>query len=224
MSLKPEEEARENIDALLVKAGWIVQDYKEFNPGAGFDEKATERAKEKMGNFKKFIEENKDSVDALQILYSQPYGKKGLTYQAIKELAELIKKPPYNLRTDELWHAYEQVEKDKVKKLDNPRNLTNLVSLLRHTLGQEEVLEPFRVSVEQKFIGWLKEQGKGHFSPEQLEWLEMIKEHVASSVNIEVSDLKLTPFDEKGGAMGAYKVFGNDLQKVIEEPQEVFAA
>jgi type I restriction enzyme R subunit len=91
-------------------------------------------------------------------------------------------------------------------------------------LGQEEVLEPFRVSVEQKFQQWLKEQGEGRFGPEQLEWLDMIKEHVASSVNIELGDLKLSPFDQKGGAMGAYKVFGNDLQKVIEELQEVLAA
>ena len=52
----------------------------------------------------------------------------------------------------------------------------------------------------------------------------MIKEHVASSVNIELGDLKLIPFDQKGGAMGAYRVFGNDLQKVIEELQGVFAA
>ena len=35
MTLKPEEEAREKIDDLLVKAGWIIQDYKAFNCGAG---------------------------------------------------------------------------------------------------------------------------------------------------------------------------------------------
>ena len=87
-----------------------------------------------------------------------------------------------------------------------------------------DILEPFRVGVDQKFTQWLKEQGENRFSAEQGEWLEMIKEHVASSVNIELSDLKLSPFDQKGGAMGAYRVFGNDLQKVIEELQGVFAA
>ena len=191
---------------------------------AGFDEQATERAKEKISCFKSFIEEHKDSVDALQILYSQPYSKKGLTYKAIKELAEAIKKPPYLLDTHVLWTAYQQVEKDKVKKLDNPRNLTNLVSLLRHTLGQADVLEPFRVGVEQKFRAWLAEQGEGRFTAEQLDWLEMIKDHVGSSVNIELGDLTLSPFDKKGGAMGAYRVFGNDLQKIIEELSGVLAA
>jgi type I restriction enzyme, R subunit len=33
--LKPEEEARKKIDALLEKAGWIVQDYKDLNFGIG---------------------------------------------------------------------------------------------------------------------------------------------------------------------------------------------
>jgi type I restriction enzyme R subunit len=216
---------RELLEEKKQKADQVIDDISiDTLVDAGYDEQATERAKEKIGNFKKFIEENKDSVDALQILYNQPYGKKGLTYKAIKDLAELIKKPPYLLDTHVLWTAYEQVEKDKVKKIDSPKNITNLVSLLRHTLGQQDVLEPFRVSVEQKYNQWLKEQGEDRFSPEQLEWLEMIKEHVASSVNIELSDLKLSPFDEKGGPMGAYRVFGNDLQKVIEELQGVLAA
>jgi len=33
--LKPEEEARMKIDALLEKAGWLVQDYKDLNLTAG---------------------------------------------------------------------------------------------------------------------------------------------------------------------------------------------
>jgi type I restriction enzyme R subunit len=33
--MKPEEEARKKIDVLLEKAGWLVQDYKNLNLGAG---------------------------------------------------------------------------------------------------------------------------------------------------------------------------------------------
>jgi hypothetical protein len=35
MPLTPEEQARQNIDALLTAAGWIVQDRKDANPAAG---------------------------------------------------------------------------------------------------------------------------------------------------------------------------------------------
>jgi type I restriction enzyme R subunit len=33
--LAPEQRARQQIDAQLVASGWVVQDYKQFNPGAG---------------------------------------------------------------------------------------------------------------------------------------------------------------------------------------------
>ena len=35
IALKPEEEARKKIDALLEKAGWLVQDHKDLNLGSG---------------------------------------------------------------------------------------------------------------------------------------------------------------------------------------------
>ena len=33
--LTPEQHAREQIDAMLIASGWVVQDYKAFNPSAG---------------------------------------------------------------------------------------------------------------------------------------------------------------------------------------------
>lgn len=35
IALKPEEEARKKIDSLLELAGWLLQDYKDVNLGAG---------------------------------------------------------------------------------------------------------------------------------------------------------------------------------------------
>jgi hypothetical protein len=35
MSETPEQLARQKIDAQLIAAGWVVQDYKQFNPSAG---------------------------------------------------------------------------------------------------------------------------------------------------------------------------------------------
>ncbi len=33
--LPPEQRARQQIDAQLAASGWVLQDYKQFNPGAG---------------------------------------------------------------------------------------------------------------------------------------------------------------------------------------------
>jgi type I restriction enzyme R subunit len=82
---------------------------------ADYDEKAKEKARTIVDTFKKFIEENKDELTALQIIYSKPYGKRLFTYEQIKQLAAAIEKPPYSLSTEQLWQAYEQLEKSKVK-------------------------------------------------------------------------------------------------------------
>ena len=70
---------------------------------AGFNDLAAEKARIIVNNFKNFIHENKDELTALQIIYSNPYPRRFLTYDAIKELAEAIEKPPYYLTTEKLW-------------------------------------------------------------------------------------------------------------------------
>ncbi len=52
----------------------------------------------------------------------------------------------------------------------------------------------------------------------------MLKEHVVSSYHIEVEDLDFTPFDAKGGIGKMYQLFGDDMNEIIEELNEVLAA
>ncbi|MCX5998316.1 MAG: DEAD/DEAH box helicase family protein, partial [Chloroflexi bacterium] len=136
---------------------------------AGFDAKAKEKARTIVDTFKTFIEENKDQLAAIQIIYSQPYGKRYLTYQEIKRLAEAIGKPPYNLSQELVWQAYEQLDKSKVRGAGPQKLLTNIISLIRFATGKSDVLEPFPESVNHKFSQWITEQeGLGrHFTPTQ---------------------------------------------------------
>lgn len=190
---------------------------------AGFDTGAQEKARTIIDSFKTFIAENKDELTALQIIYSKPYGKRHLTYEEIKQLADVIKKPPYNLTSDLLWQAYEQLEKSKVRRAGPQKLLTDIVSLVRFALGKAEVLEPFAETVSERFEHWLslqRESGRA-FTAEQLDWLTMIRDHIATSLSIGMDDFELAPFYEKGGAIKAYHVFGQELDKVLEELNEV---
>ena len=76
---------------------------------AGFDAEALDKAKGLVQSFEQFIEEHKDEITALQILYSRPYRQR-LKYDEIKGLAEMIEKPPYLWRIDRLWDAYAALE------------------------------------------------------------------------------------------------------------------
>ena len=190
---------------------------------AEFDEEAREKAQQKVQTFRQFIENNKDELTALQILYSQPYGSRELTYQAVKELAEAINKPPYHLTTEELWRAYEQLDQSKVRGAGTQKLLTNIISLIRFALEQDEYLEPFPTTVDERYRNWLVEQMEAgrQFSGEQLEWLEMIKDHIATSVTIEMEDFDDVPFNQKGGAIKVYQLFGAELDNILEEFNQI---
>lgn len=193
---------------------------------AGPVEKQKEKAQAYVDKFKNFIEKNKDELTALQIIYSKPYGQRHLTYQEIKELAEAIKKPPYLLTPERLWQAYEQLEKSKVKRGGPQKLLTDIVSLLRFEIGESNTLEPFSETVEERFKTWLSEQDSmgRKFKPEQMEWLRMIKDHIATSLSIGMDDFELAPFNQKGGAVKGYQLFGQDLNVILQELNERLAA
>ena len=192
----------------------------------GFDEKAKEKARTLVDTFKKFIEDNKNELTALQIIYNKPYGKRHLTYEQIKQLAEAIEKPPYRLTQEQIWQAYQQIEKSKVKGAGPQKLLTGIISLIRFAIGESDVLEPFTETVNDRFYKWLSEQEKSDrkFTPEQIEWLTMIKDHIATSLAIQMDDFEYAPFYEKGGVVKVYQIFGKELSSVLEELNEALAA
>ena len=179
----------------------------------------TNLAAAQIKSFNEFIEANKDELTALQILYSKPYGQRQLTFEAVKQLAEAIEKPPYNLTPELLWLAYLQLEKSKVKGAGPQKLLTNIISLVRFGIGYANVLEPFPEEVNRNFNAWLnkQEQQGTKFTPEQQEWLNMIKQHITTSLNINLDAFELSPFNQKGGAVKAYQLFGQQLNDILEE-------
>ena len=193
---------------------------------AGFDATATERARRTVETFQQFIAEHKDELTALQIIYSMPYGRRHLTYAEIKELAAAIEKPPYRLTPEGLWQAYEQLEKNKVRGAGAQKLLTNLVSLVRFALGECDTLEPFSATVDQRFEGWLAQQKRaGHtFTPEQREWLTMIKDQITTSLSIGWDDFDFDPFYGKGGRIKASNLFGQEMDRLMEELNAVLVA
>jgi len=193
---------------------------------AGFDKEAKQKAEGIVDTFEKFIEENKDELTALQIIYGKPYSKRHLTYEEIKQLANAIKKPPYNLTPELLWQAYEQLERSRVKGAGPQKLLTNIISLIRFAAGKSDVLEPFPEIVNRRFHKWLSEQQNlgNIFTPEQMKWLEMIKDHIAASVSISMEDFEYAPFYEQGGPIKLSQLFGPKLDNLLKELNEVLAA
>ena len=190
---------------------------------AGFDQESKARAEQRVESFRQFIEDNRDELTAVQIIYNQPYGQRHLTYQQVRQLAQAIEQPPYGFTTAELWGAYERLDQSKVKGAGPDKLLTNIISLVRFAIGDAPTLEPYKETVDQRFQAWLSNQEK-EFSPEQMAWLEMIKDHIATSLRIEIDDFEDVPFQAKGGAFKVYELFGDSLDTILEALNEGLAA
>jgi type I restriction enzyme R subunit len=192
---------------------------------AGVSPEAKLKAKALVKSFEQFLDEHKDEIDALHFFYSQPYRER-LKFEDLKKLAAEIGKPPRSWTPDKLWHAYELLEKDKVRGAAAGRLLTDIVSLVRFALHQRDELAPYAAQVHERFDHWLEQQRQQgrEFGPEQLRWLEMMRDHVASSLAIEIDDFDEVPFAQEGGLGKARQVFGDALGSIIQELNEELAA
>ncbi|MBI3432959.1 MAG: DEAD/DEAH box helicase family protein [Hydrogenophilales bacterium] len=192
---------------------------------AGFSQAALDRAKGLVQSFEQFIADHKDEITALQILYSKPY-KQRLTFDAVKELADAIEKPPYLWNESQLWQAYAALEASKVKGASGKRILTDLVSLVRFAIHQDNELVPFPERVNVNFKAWLagQESAGKQFTADQRRWLEMIRDHIAANLGIEPDDFEYAPFAQEGGLGKVYQLFGDELSSLIEQLNESLAA
>lgn len=192
---------------------------------AGRSAEATEKARSLVASWEAFIAENRDEIEALQFFYAQPHARR-LRYRDVKALAEAIRLPPRQWTPERLWQAYDLLDRDRVRGASSQRLLTDIVSLVRFAIHQDDELVPFHDLVHQRYDAWLAQQDQQgrQFTPEQVEWLAMMCDHIAASVEIDTEAFDYTPFIERGGLGRAQQVFGGELAGVMRELNEVLAA
>jgi type I restriction enzyme R subunit len=192
--------------------------------GAGWSKQVKEKAEETIKSFKEFLQANKDEIIAIEIFYSQPYRRRELTFKMIKELCDVLKTTKPAIAPLPVWRAYELIE--NVNGTQPKDELTALVALVRHALDIDPELINYEQTVNKNFQTWVfkKQAGALKFTKEQMDWLRMIKDHIASSVHVERDDFDNTPFAELGGLAKAHMLFGNELDEIINELNEALAA
>lgn len=198
--------------------------YIDFSPDEVLTPPTLDRQKstDVVQSFKDFIEANKDEIAALQIIFSLSPAKKALTYDAIAELSRKMAEARPPLALANVWNAYADIEKDKVRRVKNPaRLLTNLVQLVRFAIGRDETLTEFDTAAEQRFNLWIGRQKKRgvEFTAEQTEWLNLIKNEIITNAALTAADIQ-TAFSDRGGLVKAKQVFGNALNETLTDLSE----
>ena len=183
---------------------------------AGFDTNQEENADKVISSFRTFIEDNKDEIIALRIIYNEEYKNRPMMIDGLKKLYEKLKQKGVTI--ERLWDCYAIKQPERVKR-GTLAQLTDLVSIIRFEMGYSDNLTPFADKVNYNFMQWTLKRNAGavHFTDEQMEWLRMIKDHIASSLSIEPDDLELSPFDHKGGLGRFYEVFGDSYEAILHE-------
>ena len=121
-----------------------------------------------------------------------------------------------------LWDAFKILSPEKVIEEDEFKD-TDTIPLITFTLSQIDRLEPYRYTITTRYDEWLASQASRGitYTENELEWLELMRDQIASSLSIQKEDFEYDRFAQKGWLGGVYGVFGNRLDTVMEEMNSV---
>lgn len=176
-----------------------------------------DRARSVVTSWREYLTEHRSEIIAMHLLYERP-GDVRASFSELRELADRIRRPPYNWTPELIWEAYRSVEADRVRGADR-RTVTDLISLVRFSMGVEDELVPYPEKVRERYTAWLlaQQQAGAVFTDRQRWWLDHMAEVVATSAGIRPEDLDSSPFIDRGGVDGALADLGDQAAGLIDQ-------
>jgi len=133
------------------------------------------------------LKANQDNIEALTIFFSQPYRWRELSFDLIRQVLDKLKADKPKLSPLYVWHAYQKL--DDYKGAQPVQELTALVALIRRVCGMDETLSDFDAVVRRNFRNGIMKHHSGgseKFNEQQMDWLRMIRDHVATSFHVDL--------------------------------------
>lgn len=158
-------------------------------------------AEDYLTAFARFVQENADQVDALKVLLQNPKKWRPKVLDTLRAA----------LRAGE----FDELKLQKAHTKTGFTALADIISMVKRAASRQEPL----FSAEGRVQRAMKEIVKQHlFESEQLQWLELIQNHLATNLALAEEDFDEVPiFEQRGGLGRAKKVFGKRLPALIEE-------
>jgi type I restriction enzyme, R subunit len=163
-----------------------------------------------LEEFAKFVRENPERIDAIQILLNRP---KGWSTAALKELRAKLSTTPLRFTPDNL---------EKAHRVRYNKALVDIISMVKHAAKESEPLLTAAERVDRAFEKLIAGRT---FTPIQQAWLDRIRAHLVVSLTIERTDFDIIPIlSDAGGWGGANRVFEGKLQDLIADLNQAIAA
>ena len=180
-----------------------VKDEVMFRVGNDF-----QKPEDYLKSFERFVKENPEHITAIEILLSRP---KNWSADALDELREKLKRSDFGEK--DLQRAHGKV---------NNKPLADIISIIKHAA---DIHVPILNADERISLVLAKITAEVEFTEEQQKWLSYIREHLIENLAISKTDFETMPVFERQGGLGkAKKVFGEDLDTLIDELNTSLAA
>lgn len=145
---------------------------------AGF---SVEDAKEDVTAFEKFINDNKDKIEALRLIYNGLVEQ--LSYDKLSELVKILHKESERYTVKNMWNSYKILEPKNVLSLTRKEEIdiiTNIISLIRFAYKHDKFLKPLSQNFNKYFSLWIGhiKQNYGELNEEQKELAKNISEYI----------------------------------------------
>lgn len=161
-----------------------------------------------LQSFERFVKENPDHISAIEILLSRP---KNWSADALEDLRKKLRHKDFSER--DLQRAHDLVFK---------KPLADIISMIKHAAdfkvpllnAEERVNHALDIIISSK-----------SFNDEQKTWLSYIRQHLIENLALTQEDFEIMPiFEQRGGLGKAKKIFGEALDTLIKELNEVLVA
>ncbi|MBX6388855.1 MAG: DEAD/DEAH box helicase family protein [Frankia sp.] len=179
-----------------------------------------ERAQEQIDKWRQLLRKERDRIDAITIALARPRTvPPDQAYDALKDLATTIQRPPLAWTPTTLWTYYEDLGV-AVTLGGREAGIPDLISLIRYELGVDDTLQPYRDTVEERFQAWLlrQQQAGVTFTDDQMWWLYKIRDVVTTDIGISTNVFNAEPFKGRDGGRGFRVAFpDHDVRSLVDE-------
>ena len=197
---------------LEINAGFIKTiDTADIVISEGFSK---EEAKSYIESFEQYLDENKDKIEALKIIYNAQ--NITITHNMLADLQNQILTFNPDFKTSRIWENYKILNEGKgieSLKKDELTALTNLISLVRFAYKQTSTLKPI---VRGYLSGFNLYAGQAQrpLNPEQTELLSVIAKYIAQNGSLNLKELK--PLGDNY-RLGIINIFGDQANQELEK-------
>jgi type I restriction enzyme, R subunit len=165
-------------------------------------------AEDYLSAFSNFVKQNEDQVAAIKILMHRP---KEWRPQALEDLRRELRQ-----------HDFDEIKLRRAHSRVYRKDLADIISMVKHAARDEQ---PILTAAERVGAAMERIRTTHKFSPDQMQWLDFIEQHLIDNLSIDSGDLDMQPiFSERGGLGRAKKIFGGELPSLIEQLNLAIAA